>query len=107
MQTTDFLVIGGGVIGVSIARALKARFPDASTTLLEKETRCGQHASGRNSGVIHAGFYYSADSLKARFTREGNNASPNSVRSRASSLTAVANWWSRSPSKNSQCSTNS
>jgi len=41
-------------------------------TLLEKEKECGLHASGRNSGVIHAGFYYTADSLKARFTREGN-----------------------------------
>ncbi len=41
-------------------------------TLIEKETAYGQHASGRNSGVVHAGFYYSGDSLKARFTREGN-----------------------------------
>src|SRR5262245_30843207 len=72
MTSPDFLVIGGGVIGLSIARALKARHPEASLTLIEKETTCGQHASGRNSGVIHAGFYYSADSLKARFTRDGN-----------------------------------
>jgi L-2-hydroxyglutarate oxidase LhgO len=41
-------------------------------TLVEKEAACGLHASGRNSGVLHAGFYYTADSLKARFTREGN-----------------------------------
>lgn len=50
----------------------QARRPTARVTLLEKEQECGLHASGRNSGVIHAGFYYSADSLKARFTRDGN-----------------------------------
>jgi L-2-hydroxyglutarate oxidase len=42
--------------------------------VLEKETSCGQHASARNSGVLHAGFYYTADSLKARFTQQGNRA---------------------------------
>jgi len=47
-------------------------FPDASVELLEKELDCGQHASGRNSGVLHAGFYYSPDSLKAKFTWTGN-----------------------------------
>lgn len=68
----DFLIIGGGVIGLSIARALKKEYPQKSLCLLEKESSCGEHASGRNSGVLHAGFYYTADSLKARFTREGN-----------------------------------
>jgi len=72
LNKPDFLVVGGGVVGVSIARALKARFSDASVLLLEKEPACGLHASGRNSGVIHAGFYYTADSLKAKFTRDGN-----------------------------------
>ncbi len=71
---TDFLVIGGGIVGVNIARALRARFPGAAIVVLEKEAACGLHASGRNSGVIHAGFYYSADSLKARFAREGNRS---------------------------------
>lgn len=72
MGTTDFLVIGGGVVGLTIALELRARHADASITLIEKESACGQHASGRNSGVIHAGFYYSADSLKARLCRDGN-----------------------------------
>jgi L-2-hydroxyglutarate oxidase len=72
MDTTDFLVIGGGVIGLRIAIEARHRYPDASVTLIEKEPSCGLHASGRNSGVLHAGFYYSADSLKARLTREGN-----------------------------------
>ena len=74
MNSTDFLVIGGGIIGLNVARELQKSYPDAAVTLIEKETHLGQHASGRNSGVIHAGFYYSADSLKARFTRDGNQA---------------------------------
>ena len=69
---SDFLVIGGGVIGLNIARKLRRTFPDASVHLLEKEADCGLHASGRNSGVLHAGFYYSPDSLKAKFTWRGN-----------------------------------
>lgn len=72
MTTTDFLLIGGGIIGISIARELKSRYPDSSVCILEKEDHCGLHASGRNSGVLHAGFYYTADSFKAKFTREGN-----------------------------------
>lgn len=72
MLTSDFLVIGGGVIGINIARCLKRQYPDSSVALIEKEERCGLHASGRNSGVLHAGFYYSPDSLKAKFTRLGN-----------------------------------
>ena len=72
MITSDFLVIGGGIIGISIARELKKRYPESSIIILEKEDKCGLHASGRNSGVLHAGFYYTADSLKARFTRLGN-----------------------------------
>ena len=72
METCDFLVVGGGVVGLSIARELKRRRPGASVVLLEKEDGCGEHASGRNSGVLHAGFYYAADTLKARLTRDGN-----------------------------------
>lgn len=71
-STSDFVVIGGGVIGLCVASELKTRYPDCQVTLIEKETDFGAHASGRNSGVLHAGFYYTADSLKARFTREGN-----------------------------------
>ncbi len=72
MVTSDFLVIGGGVIGLNIALQAKHKFPDSTVTLLEKEADCGEHASGRNSGVLHAGFYYSANSLKARLTKDGN-----------------------------------
>jgi L-2-hydroxyglutarate oxidase LhgO len=74
VTTTDFLIIGGGIVGICIARELKGRFKEARVTVIEKEASCGLHASGRNSGVIHAGFYYSAESLKAKFTRAGNQA---------------------------------
>ncbi|OLC99953.1 MAG: FAD-dependent oxidoreductase [Acidobacteria bacterium 13_1_40CM_4_58_4] len=74
MKSTDFLIVGGGIIGLSIAREIKKRFGDALVTVLEKEAAVGLHASGRNSGVIHAGFYYSAGSVKAKLTRAGNQA---------------------------------
>ncbi|MCC6208472.1 MAG: L-2-hydroxyglutarate oxidase [Gammaproteobacteria bacterium] len=85
---TDFLVIGGGVIGVNVARAIKRRHPDVRVILLEKEPGCGLHASGRNSGVLHAGFYYSPDSLKARFTRMGNIAMTDYCRDRGIRINA-------------------
>jgi L-2-hydroxyglutarate oxidase LhgO len=73
-KTADFLIIGGGVVGLTVALELRQRHPGATITVLEKEARCGEHASGRNSGVLHAGFYYTPDSLKARLTREGCRA---------------------------------
>ena len=68
----DYLIIGGGIVGLSIARNLQSRFPGSKIAILEKEADVAFHGSGRNSGVLHAGFYYSADTLKARFTRDGN-----------------------------------
>ena len=63
----DYLIIGAGIIGLALARELRSRFPQAAILVIEKEPDVGYHGSGRNSGVLHAGFYYSADSLKARF----------------------------------------
>jgi (S)-2-hydroxyglutarate dehydrogenase len=71
VMTCDFLVIGAGVIGVSIARELRRRH-QARVLVIEKEPLPGQHASGRNSGVLHAGVYYKAGMLKARLCVEGN-----------------------------------
>lgn len=68
----DFLIIGGGIVGISVAHELKRRHRGAKVLVLEKESGHGQHGSTRNSGVLHAGFYYSPDSLKARMTRSGN-----------------------------------
>ncbi len=71
-QRCDFLIIGAGIIGLALARELKSRLPAADILVIDKEADVACHGSGRNSGVLHAGFYYSADSLKARFTRDGN-----------------------------------
>lgn len=71
-MTYDYLIIGGGIIGLAIARELNMRFPESKIAVLEKEADVAYHSSGRNSGVLHAGFYYTADSLKAKFTRDGN-----------------------------------
>ncbi len=70
----DYLVIGGGIIGLNIAKNLKERDSTCRVVLIDKEPTLGLHGSGRNSGVLHAGFYYTADSLKAKFTRDGNKA---------------------------------
>ncbi len=72
MKTCDYLIIGGGIVGLTIALELKKRNDRAKIVVLEKEKELAAHGSGRNSGVLHAGFYYTADSLKARFTRDGN-----------------------------------
>lgn len=81
-QFADFLIIGGGVIGLSVARRLKVLYPEASVAVLEKENDAGLHASGRNSGVLHAGFYYTPDSLKAQLTKRGNQEMQEYCRSR-------------------------
>ena len=75
MQTkSDYIIIGCGIIGLSIARTIKKSQPHASIIIIEKEDHQASHASGRNSGVLHAGFYYTADSLKAQLTVQGNKA---------------------------------
>ena len=70
----DFIVIGAGIIGMSTARQLQQAFPGKSVLVLEKENGPACHQTGRNSGVIHAGVYYTPGSLKAQFCREGNVA---------------------------------
>lgn len=68
----DYAVIGGGVVGLCTALELRDRHPSSKIILIEKEQALGMHASTRNSGVLHAGFYYTEDSLKARFCKDGN-----------------------------------
>jgi L-2-hydroxyglutarate oxidase len=68
----NVLIIGAGVVGLSTGIALLQSRPSLKVMVADKEKDIALHASGRNSGVIHAGFYYSPDSLKAKFCREGN-----------------------------------
>lgn len=65
------LVIGGGIVGLAVARELLLRVPGAAVTLLEKEPGVGRHQSTHNSGVLHAGLYYAPGSLKARLAVQG------------------------------------
>ena len=71
MESARVVVIGGGIVGLSTAMAVCAKFPAARVTLLEKESGLARHQTGHNSGVIHSGIYYRPGSLKARFTVEG------------------------------------
>ena len=68
----DQIIIGAGIVGISLGLALLERDPNRNVLVIDKEEKPGIHASGRNSGVLHAGFYYSPDSLKAKFCRLGN-----------------------------------
>jgi L-2-hydroxyglutarate oxidase len=67
----DFAVIGGGIVGLSVAWQLRQRRPSSSIIVLEKEPAVARHQTGHNSGVIHAGIYYEPGSLKAELCRKG------------------------------------
>ncbi|NMS24891.1 FAD-dependent oxidoreductase, partial [Vibrio parahaemolyticus] len=67
----DYIIVGGGIVGVSTAWQLQQRHPDKSILLVEKESGFAQHQTGHNSGVIHAGVYYAPGSLKADFCKRG------------------------------------
>lgn len=68
----DFIIVGGGIVGMSTAMQLLQQMPDKKVLVLEKESSVAQHQTGHNSGVIHAGVYYTPGSLKAKFCLEGN-----------------------------------
>lgn len=70
----DLLILGGGAVGISVGIAYLDAFPSSTVVIVDKEDQIGKHASGRNSGVLHAGFYYSPELLKAKFCHDGNRA---------------------------------
>jgi len=70
-QKFDFVVIGAGIVGLTVAAELLKRQPAARVAVLEKEPALGAHASGRNSGVMHSGIYYGSDTLKAKVCASG------------------------------------
>ena len=67
----DFIIIGGGIVGLSTAMQLKSFYKNKNILLLEKEDQLASHQTGHNSGVIHAGVYYEPGSLKAKFCKAG------------------------------------
>lgn len=70
----DYILIGGGIVGISTAWQLQRRFPRKRILLLEKEKVFSAHQTGHNSGVVHAGVYYAPGSLKAQFCKAGARA---------------------------------
>lgn len=72
--TYDFAVVGGGIVGLACAYAIKSSQPRARLVVLEKEAGWARHQTGHNSGVIHSGIYYKPGSFKARFCRAGNRS---------------------------------
>jgi L-2-hydroxyglutarate oxidase len=70
-MTYDYIIIGGGIVGISTAWQLQWRFPKKKILLLEKESAYSMHQTGHNSGVIHAGVYYTPGSLKSKFCKAG------------------------------------
>jgi L-2-hydroxyglutarate oxidase LhgO len=71
MEQYDFLIVGGGVVGLATAMELTHRFPGKKTVVVEKERSLASHQSTHNSGVIHSGIYYRPGSLKAKTCVEG------------------------------------
>ena len=72
-RSKSLLIIGGGIIGMTVAREAALRKCFHKITIIEKEKSLGFHASSRNSGIIHAGFYYTPDTQKALFCAEANS----------------------------------
>jgi len=70
----EYVIIGGGIVGLATAMAVGKKYPRARILVLEKERDVARHQTGRNSGVIHSGIYYKPGSLKARFAAEGNRS---------------------------------
>ena len=65
------VIVGGGIVGLATAYKLLCAQSRRDVVVLEKEARVGQHQSGHNSGVLHAGLYYAPGSLKARLAVDG------------------------------------
>ena len=74
MASYDVAIIGGGIVGLATAYRLTQSHPDTSVVVLEKEDRVAEHQTGRNSGVIHSGVFYTPGSLKAENCRDGKRA---------------------------------
>ncbi|MCB0475682.1 MAG: L-2-hydroxyglutarate oxidase [Flavobacteriaceae bacterium] len=68
----DFIIVGGGIVGLATAYKLQLKFPSKTVAVLEKENGIGKHQTGRNSGVMHSGIYYKPGSYKAKNCKNGH-----------------------------------
>ncbi|GAB1309716.1 L-2-hydroxyglutarate oxidase [Urechidicola sp. KH5] len=76
----DYIIVGGGIVGAATAYKLQLKFKDKSIAILEKESELAMHQTGRNSGVIHSGIYYTPNSYKARNCKNGRDQLVNFVK---------------------------
>ncbi|REJ12885.1 MAG: L-2-hydroxyglutarate oxidase [Bacillaceae bacterium] len=70
----DYVIVGGGIVGLSTALAIYELHPNAKVAIIEKENKVASHQTGHNSGVIHSGIYYKPGSYKAQLAKKGNQA---------------------------------
>lgn len=89
----DFIIIGGGIVGMSTAMHLIKVYPDAKMLLLEKESGPARHQTGHNSGVIHAGVYYTpAASRRASAWKATRRPKPSAPSTAFASMSAASCW---------------
>ena len=82
MYSSEIIIIGGGMVGISIAYQIIERNISKNILIIDKEDNLGLHTSGRNSGVLHAGIYYKPGSLKAKVCIEGSKRLKKWIKSR-------------------------
>ena len=75
----DFIIIGGGIIGLVLGYKVKMRYPNKTVLVIEKEQNSVCHGTGRNSGVIHSGIYYPPETLRAKYCVSGSKQLKNYV----------------------------
>lgn len=69
----DYIIVGAGIVGLATAYKLQLKFPEKSIVVIEKESAIGKHQTGRNSGVLHSGIYYTPNSYKAKNCKNGRD----------------------------------
>lgn len=79
MSNYDYVVIGAGIVGLTLAYTLNKQEPKSKILIIEKESELGVHASGRNSGVLHSGIYYEPNTLKAKLCTKGHTLLKNYI----------------------------
>ena len=82
----EIVILGGGMVGLSLAHQLIERKISKKITIIDKENSLGMHTSGRNSGVLHSGIYYPANSLKAKVCKSGSERLKNWIQERNLSI---------------------